>query len=128
MRIDGIPGETVKVGLEGWIEVTKRSIGIEQAKGVSHSGGGGSASRAIFNDLRITKRTDKASPKLAIACASGKRINSIIMEYYRADASGAEEKYALYTLKNCIVTSWAPYSNTLKKLKMKKKCLLPMSP
>jgi len=44
---------------------------------------------------------DKASPKLAIACADGTHIDDILVEVCRA--GGQRLKYMTYRLRNCII-------------------------
>jgi type VI secretion system secreted protein Hcp len=48
------------------------------------------------------KTLDKASPKLALACADGTHIKEIIVEFCRA--GGEKLKYMEYKLSNCIIS------------------------
>jgi type VI secretion system secreted protein Hcp len=67
------------------------------------SSGGASSERASFSDVAITKNFDKASPKLAVACADGTHIKEIIIEFCRA--GGDKMKYMEFKLTNCIISS-----------------------
>jgi type VI secretion system secreted protein Hcp len=104
IKIDGIEGESTDDKHAGWIEVATFNAGLSQRTSATASSvGGASAERADFDDFSITKQLDKASPKLALACADGTHINTIIVEICRA---GAEKvKYMEYKMSNCIISS-----------------------
>jgi type VI secretion system secreted protein Hcp len=51
--------------------------------------------------FNFTKELDKASPKLALACADGTHINNIVLEVCRA--GGDKLKFMEYKLTNCII-------------------------
>lgn len=104
IKIDGVPGESTDDKHKDWIEVLSYSWGISQPKSASAStAGGASAERADFQDFSIVKALDKASPKLALACAQGKHIKEVKLELCRA--GGDKVKYMEYKLSNCIITS-----------------------
>lgn len=104
IKIDGIEGESTDDKHAGWIEVISFDSGVSQrTSATASSAGGGSAERADFDDFSFVKQLDKASPKLAMACADGTHINSIIVEVCRA---GTEKvKFMEYKLSNCIISS-----------------------
>jgi type VI secretion system secreted protein Hcp len=107
LKIDGIPGESTDDGHTDWIEVLSYSCGISQnASASASSGGGATAERADFSELSIVKSLDKASPKLAVACADGTHIASVVLELCRA--GGDKLKYMEYKLTNCIVSTVRP--------------------
>lgn len=107
LEIEGIPGESSDDAHKDWIEVLSFSSGVSQtASGSASSGGGASAERADFQDFSIVKTLDKASPKIALACADGTHIKSIILELCRA--GGDKVKYMEYKMTNCIVSSFHP--------------------
>ena len=104
IKIDGIEGESSDDKHAGWIEVTSFNTGLSQITSATASSvGGASAERADFHDFSFTKQLDKASPKLALACADGTHIDSIIVEICRA---GTEKvKFMEYKMTNCIIGS-----------------------
>jgi type VI secretion system secreted protein Hcp len=104
IKIDGIEGESTDDKHAGWIEVATFSAGVSQRTSATASSvGGASAERADFDDFSISKQLDKASPKLALACAEGTHINTIVVEICRA---GTEKvKYMEYKMSNCIISS-----------------------
>jgi type VI secretion system secreted protein Hcp len=103
IKIDGIEGESSDDKHAGWIEVTSFNTGLSQITSATASSvGGASAERADFHDFSFTKQLDKASPKLALACADGTHIDSIIVEICRA---GTEKvKFMEYKMTNCIIS------------------------
>ncbi len=103
IKIDGIEGESTDEKHAGWIEVTSYNTGLSQTvSSTASSAGGASAERADFQDFSITKQIDKASPKLAVACADGTHIGSIVVELCR---SGTDKvKFMEYKMTNCIIS------------------------
>ena len=103
IKIDGIEGESTDEKHAGWIEVTSYNTGLSQTvSSTASSAGGASAERADFQDFSITKQIDKASPKLAVACADGTHISSIVVELCR---SGTDKvKFMEYKMTNCIIS------------------------
>ena len=104
IKIDGIEGESSDAKHAGWIEVT--SYGVAYSQNISSapsSAGGKSAERADFSDFTFSKFIDKASPLLALACASGTHIDNVIVELCRA--GGEKIKFMKYKLTNCIISS-----------------------
>ncbi len=104
LKIDGIPGESTDDKHKDWIEILSYSWGVSQTTSRSAStSGGASAERADFQDFSIVKAMDKASPKIALACASGKHLKDVTLELCRA--GGDKLKYMEYKLSEVIVSS-----------------------
>jgi type VI secretion system secreted protein Hcp len=102
IKIDGIEGESADDKHTGWIEVLLYDTSISQKdSSTASSVGGASAERADFGTFNFTKELDKASPKLALACADGTHINTIVLEICRA--GGDKLKFMEYKLTNCII-------------------------
>lgn len=107
LKVSDIPGESTDDKHKDWIEILSFNSGVSQrASGSASSGGGASAERADFQDFSIVKALDKASPKLAVACADGTHIKEVVLELCRA--GGDKLKYMEYKLSNCIVSSVSP--------------------
>src|SRR5262245_36624531 len=95
-----VPGESTQAGFEGQIEILSFSWGVSQAGGFSYGGGGGVA-QANVQDLSISFRQNKSSPKLMEACASGKHFDDVILTCLRA-AGDKAEKYLEITLTDVV--------------------------
>ena len=75
VKIDGIEGESTDAKYQGWIETLYFESEINQKiSSTASSAGGASAERADFGDFVFIKHLDKASPKLALACAADTHI------------------------------------------------------
>ena len=107
LKIDGIPGESTDSKHKDWIEILSFSAGITQpTSGSASTAGGATAERANFTDFSIVKALDKASPKIALACADGTHIKQVTLELCRA--GGDKVKYMEYKLSNCVISSYRP--------------------
>jgi type VI secretion system secreted protein Hcp len=107
LQIDGIPGESTDDKHADWIEVLNYEFEIKQPTSASKSStGGASSERADFKDFSIKKALDKASPKIAIACADGTAIKSVILELCRS--GGDKVKYMEYKMSNCVISKVSP--------------------
>lgn len=107
---DGIEGESTDDKHPGWIEVLSCGMEIQQAiSTTASSAGGATAERADFGDFHFTKHLDKATPKLALASASGKHFDNIKVELCRA---GTEKvKFMEYNFSNSIISSICMHNN-----------------
>ncbi len=104
LKVDGIPGESTDDKHKDWIEILSYSSGLSQmASGTASSSGGATTARADFQDFSVVKALDKASPKLAVACADGTHIGEVTLELCRA--GGDKLKYMEYKLSDCIISS-----------------------
>jgi len=107
LKIEGIEGESMDDKHKGEIEILSYSWGVMQAAaGVASTAGSLSAGRAQFQDLSIVKLLDKASPKLALACATGEHLKSAVLSLHRA--GGEKELYMEYKLTDVLITSVRP--------------------
>lgn len=106
VKIDGIDGESTDEKHSGWIEILSCDVKVTQrVYRTASSAGGASAEKADLSDFGFVKQLDSASPKLAIACAAGKHINTIVIVFCRA---GAEKiQFMEYRLTNCIISEVA---------------------
>nr|WP_319490546.1 type VI secretion system tube protein Hcp [uncultured Desulfobacter sp.] len=105
LKIDGIKGESTDDKHKDEIEILSYNWGVSQmASGTASSSGGGTTSRADFQDLSIVKEMDSASPLLNKACWSGTHIKEVTLKLNRA-AGDDRVKYMEYKLENVIVSS-----------------------
>jgi type VI secretion system secreted protein Hcp len=111
LKIDGIPGEATDADHKDWIEIHSFNHSITQtASATSSSAGGGTTSRTNHADFVVTHLVDKASPKLYEAASSGKHINNVSIELFRA-AGDKRVKYMEITLGQVVISNVAPSSN-----------------
>ena len=106
LKIDSIDGESADENHPEWIEIIDYGFGVRQTVSTTaSSAGGASAERADFREFKLRKLLDKASPKLAQACADGTHIDEIIVELHRAGTN--KVKFMEYQLTNCLISQVA---------------------
>jgi type VI secretion system secreted protein Hcp len=103
LKIDGIQGESKDAKHANEIDVDAFSWG--ETNVVSHTGGGGGgAGKVAMQDFHFTKRLDKASPVLFLACASGKHFPKAVLSARKAGQG--QQDYLVITLSDVAVSSY----------------------
>jgi type VI secretion system secreted protein Hcp len=92
----GDPGTTA-------IEVKSWSWGVTSEVA---SGGGGGSGRATLQELSVVKTVDKASPVLALKCATGQHIPRVVLTVDRP--GGSNRPFLEITLDNVLITAVQP--------------------
>ena len=78
-----------------------RAVTLATTQGGTHAtGGGGGAGKVGVHDLSITKKVDKASPKLSLACAAGTHFKKVTITLRRAG-----KIYLTYNLTDVLISS-----------------------
>jgi type VI secretion system secreted protein Hcp len=103
MKLDGITGESKDSKHGGEIDVLAWSWGVSNS-GSFHTGGGGGAGKANFQDLSFTKYIDSSSNALLLSCASGTHIATANLVVRKAGGTAPLE-YLKINLTEVIVTS-----------------------
>jgi type VI secretion system secreted protein Hcp len=104
IKIDGIKGESKDNKHTDEIDVLAWSWGASQS-GTFHSGGGGGAGKANFQDLSITKYVDSASTNLLKHVANGQHIKDAVLTVRKAGGDNPVE-YMIVTMTDVMVTSY----------------------
>lgn len=97
LKIEGVGGESKDSKHKGWIDVESFSFGVSN----TGSGAGGGAGKAKFNEIVITKTTDKSSPVLLVESASGKHFTGAEIEVVRDGTVAMKWK-----LKDVVISSY----------------------
>ncbi len=101
LAIDGIPGESLDERFPDTIDVLDWSWGVTNAISPTNTGHGvGKSKPAPFT---FVSRTSVASPKLFLACATGKHIKSATLHGRK---SGLAQPFLTIALGNLFVTSY----------------------
>ena len=103
LKIDGVPGESADAKHKGEIQLESFSWG-ETNPGGGGMGGGGGAGKVQMQDLVVTMLVSKASPKLMLACASGKHYKEAVLTVRKAGKS--QQEFLIFKFKDVIVTSY----------------------
>lgn len=104
LYLDGIPGESNKTAVEGWIEISSFSNGLTNHSNVAHGTGSG-AGKVEFSSISVTKILDKSSPKLALNCMQGTHIDVGTIVVRQSTGDSTTKTYFQYDLKEVFVDS-----------------------
>jgi type VI secretion system secreted protein Hcp len=97
LKLDGIEGESLDSKHKGEIQLDSYSFSVTQSVAYDHSGGGLAAGKSALHDLKIIKRTDKATAKLFAYCASGQHVPKATLIARRAGKDQQEYLKIVFT-------------------------------
>ena len=103
LKIDGIDGESQDHKHKGEIHLESWSWGESNAGSAAHSGGGG-AGKVNMQDFHFVMQINKASPKLAIACATGEHLKKAVLTCRKAGKD--QQEFFKVTMSDLIVSSF----------------------
>jgi type VI secretion system secreted protein Hcp len=101
MKIGDIQGESTDSKHPGWIEIDSFSWGMTQSG--SFSGGGGTG-KVSFQDIHFTSSTQKSSPRLAKACATGEHIPKAELSFVKLSPQGFE--FIKFEFQDVLISSY----------------------
>src|SRR5260370_27716202 len=103
LKLEGIQGESKDSKHQDEIEIGSFSFGATQSGSFSAMGGGGSG-KVSMQDFHFTIPTQKASPKLLLACATGNHIPKAILTCRKAGKE--QQEFIKYTFTDLLVSSF----------------------
>jgi type VI secretion system secreted protein Hcp len=103
LKIDGIDGESTDSKHKGQIDVESWSWGAVQQPGTPQGGGAG-AGKVSMQDFHFVMRLTKASPKLMLACASGKHIKMATLTARKAGKD--QQEFLSFKFSDVLVSSY----------------------
>jgi type VI secretion system secreted protein Hcp len=105
LKLDGIKGESTDDKHKGEIDIESFSWGVTNAGAT----GGGGAGKATFKEFTVTKRIDRSSPKLMLACATGEKIPQLQFAVSREPTPGTPEggDFYIITLSDILISSYS---------------------
>lgn len=103
LKIDGIDGESKDHKHKNAIDVLAWNWG-ESNTGAHAYGGGGGSGKVNMQDMTVTMKVNSASPKLMLACASGKHIPKAVLTCRKA--GDKQQEYLIYTLSDLMIASF----------------------
>jgi type VI secretion system secreted protein Hcp len=104
LKIDGVEGESTDAQHKGEIDITSFSWGESNASNVAHGGGGGTG-RVSMQDFHFTMNVNKASPKLMLACATGRHFPSAVLSARRTGGE-VQTDFLKWSLADVLVSSY----------------------
>ncbi len=113
LKIDGIDGEASDEAHSDWIDVLSVDWGARAdparptTPAPQRRGGDGARrpTRMEIGNVVLTKSYDASSPSLALACAKGTHIPSLVLELTSSEADGS--RYVRYELQDVIISSYS---------------------
>lgn len=102
LKVDGIDGESTDSRHAGEIEIESFSWGASQTG--THSGGGGGAGKVNMQDFHFVMKTNKASPKLFMAVATGEHIQDAVLTLRKSGKD--QQEFLKVKLSDLLVSSY----------------------
>jgi len=103
LKIDGIPGESPDSKHKDEIQLEAWNWGETQS-GSHAQGGGGGSGKVSMQDFTFTMRVNKSSPKLFLACATGKHIKEALLTC--REAGGKQQEYLKIKFTDLLISSY----------------------
>ncbi len=107
LKVDGIDGESTDSKHKGEIELRSFKWN-EQQETPNARGNGTGAGKVAMGSFEFTMRSNKSSPKLLLACATGSHIKSAVLTCRKA--GGEQQEFYKLTLTDIIVASYTTAS------------------
>lgn len=102
---DGVPGEAKDPAHKGWFEIKDFSFGVENPATIGSATGGAGSGKVKFNEFTVKKMTDKASPVLQQALATGRHFRTVKIQMRKA--GGDPNQFTSYEFNDVAVTKAA---------------------
>lgn len=103
LKLEGVAGESTDDKHKGELDLESFSWG-ETNMGTSGHGGGSGAGKVQPHDFSFTKRYDKSSPVLFMACATGQHFKEAMLTVRKA--GGQQQEYLKFKFEGLMVTSY----------------------
>jgi len=102
LKIAEIPGESADSKHKGEIDLDSWSWGATNSGSHAYGGGGG-AGKVAMQDFNFTMKTNKASPKFFLHCATGTHIKEALLTCRKAGKE--QQEYLKIKLNDVIVSN-----------------------
>ncbi len=103
LKIDGIKGESQFEGYSDYMSVDTWRVGGTNT-GTWGAGKGGTGGTFTADDLDVTMKSNKATPKMIEACAQGKHFKTATLVALKAGGSGKPVEYLKITMTDVIIS------------------------
>jgi type VI secretion system secreted protein Hcp len=104
LKIEGIKGESTDSKHKEEIDVESWSWGETQVGASGGHGGGAGAGKVSMQDFTFTMQTNKASPTLMLACATGQHITEATLSARKA--GGEQQDYLKIVMQDLIIANF----------------------
>lgn len=106
MQIDGIDGDANDQDHDAWIIIESMSSPIMRSIPQGAVRNERTQGETTLGDVVVVRSVDKSSVKLQEACATGKFIDKVTIDFTN-NVAGKEQSYLKYELEDVIVTSYS---------------------
>jgi type VI secretion system secreted protein Hcp len=103
LKIDGIEGESQDSKHKNEIEIDSFSWG-QTNSGTAAVNSGIGLGKVVMHDINFTMMANKASPKVALACANGEHIKKAVLVCRKAGKD--QQEFLKYTFSDILVSSY----------------------
>lgn len=103
LKIEGADGESTDEKHAGEIQLESWSFGGSNSA-TFDSGGGGGSGKVRMQDFNFTKKTDKASSKLLVACATGEHLKKAALTCRKAGTE--QQEFLIIEFEPVLITSY----------------------
>jgi type VI secretion system secreted protein Hcp len=103
MKIDGVDGESQDEEHSGEIELLSWSWGATNSGSMAYGGGGGTGKVSV-QDFHFTKKHDKSSPKLILACCNGEHFDTVTVVARKAGKG--QKEYLKWIFTDVMISSY----------------------
>jgi type VI secretion system secreted protein Hcp len=103
LKIEGLDGESQDSKHKGEIDLASYSWGASQ-QGSAHVGGGLGSGKVQIHDLQCMTSTNKSSPALMAACASGEHFSKATLTTRKAGKE--QQEYLIITMTDVLVSNY----------------------
>jgi len=103
LKIDGIEGESTDKTHKNEIQLESWSFGETQT-GTAATGMGMGAGKVQMGDFHFVMRSNKASPKVFLSCATGEHIKKAVLTCRKAGKD--QQEYLKWTFTDLLISSY----------------------
>src|SRR3954468_4436586 len=104
LKIDGIEGESQDAKHKNEIHLESFTWS-ESQNGTSGHGSGAGAGKVAMQDFHLSKKVDKSSPKIMLACASGDPIKTAVVTVRKAGKD--QQPFLKFTLSDVLISGYS---------------------
>lgn len=101
LKLGDVKGDSVDTKHKGEIDLIRAKWAISLSS--NQTGSGGSAGRAVLQDLILSKHVDRSSPTLYALCCSGMLFDQAVLVKRKSGDKPLE--YFKFTMKNVVISN-----------------------
>jgi type VI secretion system secreted protein Hcp len=108
LQIDGIPGESAEALHMNWINIDA----FNWSEAMASINGGRASGKLSMTDFQFDMTTNKASPLLFLACATGRRISNATLDVCTPGGDGGPVVFLRFNFTGVTITSYSIAGST----------------